>query len=245
MSYKVESVNPYDSERPKKEQMSEMFDNLANTYDRLNGILSLGIDEYWRRESLKVLREYPHNHILDVATGTGDFAILAHKILKPKRIDAVDISKGMMAVGEQKIKEKGLTDIIKFDHQDCADMTFEDNTFDAAVSSFGIRNFEDIDKSFQEVLRVLKPDGIFLFIELTRPEKSPVKELYNIYTEHVMPFISQKLATGKNEYEYLPNSIGAFPQGRDMMLILKKNGFRRIRLRRLTMGITTLYIAEK
>lgn len=245
MSYKVESVNPYDSESPKKEQMEIMFDDLAPTYDKLNGILSLGIDEYWRCEAMKVLRKYPHNHILDVATGTADFAILANKILRPNIIDAIDISTKMMAVGKQKVKKAGLEHIIKFDQQDCANLSFNENTFDAAVCSFGVRNFENIDKSFQEILRVLKPGGVFLFIELTRPEKTPVKEMYDVYTNYVMPLISNKLATEQKAYEYLPNSIGAFPQGREMMLILKKNGFKRIRLRRLTMGITTLYIAEK
>ncbi|HLW10312.1 MAG TPA: class I SAM-dependent methyltransferase, partial [Fermentimonas sp.] len=124
-------------------------------------------------------------------------------------------------------------------------LSFENNTFDAVISSFGVRNFEDIDKSFQEVHRVLKSSGVFLFIELTQPEKSPVKELYNTYTEYIMPSLSGLFATEQKAYTYLPNSIEAFPQGREMMLILKKNGFRNIRLRRLTLGITTLYIAEK
>jgi len=245
MNYKVESVNPYDSDRPKKEQIIEMFDNIASKYDKLNGVLSLGMDEYWRRETLGVLKNYPHNHILDVATGTGDFAILAHKILQPESIIAIDISEGMMAVGEEKVREKGLEDVITFDSQDCANLKFNDNSFDAVTSSFGVRNFENIDKSFQEVLRVLKPGGVFLFIELTRPEKSPIKELYNTYTEHIMPYLSDMFSTEQKAYNYLPSSIEAFPQGREMMLILKNNGFRKIRLRRLTLGITTLYIAEK
>jgi demethylmenaquinone methyltransferase/2-methoxy-6-polyprenyl-1,4-benzoquinol methylase len=245
MNYRVESVNPYDSERPKKEQISEMFDSIASKYDQLNGVLSLGIDGYWRREALGVLKKYPHNHILDVATGTGDFAILAQKILKPESITAIDISQGMIAVGEEKVREKGLEDVITFDRQDCANLTLNDNTFDAVTCSFGVRNFEDIDKSFQEILRVLKPRGVFMFIELTRPDNSPIKELYNTYTKHVMPFLSNLLATEQKAYDYLPSSIEAFPQGREMMLILKKNGFKRIRLRRLTLGITTLYIAEK
>ncbi|HLW09014.1 MAG TPA: class I SAM-dependent methyltransferase, partial [Fermentimonas sp.] len=122
MNYKVESVNPYDSERPKKEQVTEMFDNIATFYDQLNGVLSLGIDGYWRREALSVLKKYPHNHILDVATGTGDFAILSHKILKPIKIDAIDVSEGMMAVGKEKVKEKRLENIISFDRQDCANL---------------------------------------------------------------------------------------------------------------------------
>lgn len=222
-----------------------MFDNIASKYDKLNGVLSLGMDEYWRRETLGVLKNYPHNHILDVATGTGDFAILAHKILQPESIIAIDISEGMMAVGEKKVREKGLEDVITFDSQDCANLKFNDNSFDAVTSSFGVRNFENIDKSFQEVLRVLKPGGVFLFIELTRPEKSPIKELYNTYTEHIMPYLSDMFSTEQKAYNYLPSSIEAFPQGREMMLILKNNGFRKIRLRRLTLGITTLYIAEK
>lgn len=245
MNYKVESVNPYDSERSKKEQIIEMFDSIASKYDQLNGVLSLGIDGYWRREALGVLKKYPHNNILDVATGTGDFAILAHKILKSKSITAIDISEGMMAVGAEKVRERGLQDIITFDRQDCANLTMNDNTFDAVISSFGVRNFEDIDKSFQEILRVLRPGGIFMFVELTKPDKSPLKELYSTYTNHIMPFLSDLFATEQKAYDYLPSSIEAFPQGREMMLILKKNGFRRIRLRRLTLGITTMYIAEK
>ena len=245
MKYKVETVNPYDSERPKKEQVTEMFDDIASIYDKLNGVLSLGIDGYWRREALSVLKKYPHNHILDVATGTGDFAILAHKVLHSNKIDAIDVSEGMMTVGKEKVREKGLENVISFDRQDAADLTFADNSFDAVISSFGVRNFEDIDKSFQEIHRVLKPNGVFLFIELTTPVKSPIKELYHTYTEYVMPCLSDLLSTEKNAYNYLPNSIKAFPQGREMMLILKSNGFQRIRLRRFTMGITTLYIAEK
>ena len=150
-----------------------------------------------------------------------------------------------MAVGKEKVKSKGYENIISFENQDCANMSYPDNTFDAAISSFGVRNFEDIDKSFSEVLRVLKPGGVFMFIELTTPEKTPMKELYRFYTNNVMPILSGIFATEQRAYEYLPNSIDAFPQGRNMMLILKKNGFKNIRLRRLTQEITTIYIAEK
>ncbi|NLY23995.1 MAG: bifunctional demethylmenaquinone methyltransferase/2-methoxy-6-polyprenyl-1,4-benzoquinol methylase UbiE [Bacteroidales bacterium] len=245
MSYKVEKVNPYNADQRKNEQVVRMFNDIAPSYDRLNGTLSLGIDGYWRSDSLKELRKYKPRHMLDIATGTGDFAILAQKILQPETITAVDISEGMMEVGRKKVARKGIADIIRFEYQDCAEMSFADNSFDAATVSFGVRNFEDIDKSFQEVLRVLKPGGVFLFIELTTPDKSPVKELYGTYTKHVMPFLSGLFDTEQRAYQYLPESIAAFPQGREMMLILKKNGFRNIRLRRYTLGITTLYIAEK
>ena len=245
MSYKVEKVNPYNKVQRKNEQVKQMFNHIAPSYDRLNGTLSLGIDDYWRRDALKELRTYKPAHLLDIATGTGDFAILAHKILHPATITAVDISEGMMEVGRTKVDRKGLADIIQFEYQDCAAMSFADNSFDAVTISFGVRNFEDIDTSFQEVLRVLKPGGVFLFLELTTPHRSPVKELHGTYTKYVMPLLSGLFDTEQRAYKYLPESIAAFPQGREMMLILKKNGFRNIRLRRYTLGITTLYIAEK
>lgn len=245
MAYKVEKVNPYHPDQPKKEQVIRMFDRIAPTYDKLNSALSLGIDAYWRSDALKELRKYPHEQLLDIATGTGDFAILAQKILQPEKITAVDISEGMMNIGKEKVRAKGLQDIITFDAQDCANLTFADNSFDAATVAFGVRNFEDIDKSFQEVLRVLKPGGVFLFLELTTPQETPMKQLYTTYTRYVMPVLSGILATEQRAYSYLPESIAAFPQGREMMLILKKNGFTHIRLRRYTLGITTLYIAEK
>ncbi|MEA4903620.1 MAG: bifunctional demethylmenaquinone methyltransferase/2-methoxy-6-polyprenyl-1,4-benzoquinol methylase UbiE [Petrimonas sp.] len=245
MSYNVEKVRPYGTDTPKKEQVEAMFNEIAPNYDRLNGLLSLGIDDYWRKESIKALKPYCPEYILDMATGTGDFAILAQKILQPKRIIGIDISEGMMAVGRDKVKRKGLERIITFERQDSSALSFPAETFDAVTAAFGIRNFENIDKSFGEVLRVLKPGGMFLFIELTTPEATPMKELYSFYTKYVMPVLSNTMATEQRAYEYLPESIAAFPQGREMMLILKKNGFRNIRLRRFTLGVTTLYMAEK
>lgn len=245
MSYEVEKVTPYNKTETKQEQVIQMFDDIAPKYDRLNGVLSLGIDKYWRRDAMKVLKDYQPRQILDIATGTGDFAILANKMLKPEKITAVDISDGMMEVGKQKIAQKGMQEVISFENQNCAALTFDDDTFDAATVSFGVRNFEDIDKSFSEVLRVLKPGGVFLFIELTTPEQRPMKQAYLSYTKFVMPRLASLLRTEKRAYEYLPHSIAAFPQGREMMLILKKNGFTNIRLRRYTLGIATLYIAEK
>lgn len=245
MAYKVEKINPYDSGQSKKEQVTQMFDNIAPTYDRMNRAMSLGIDNYWRRDALKELRKYHHNHILDIATGTGDFAILAQKIVQPRKITAIDISEGMMRIGREKANTKGLGNIITFEVQDCASLTFANNSFDAATVAFGVRNFEDIDTSFQEVCRVLTPGGVFLFLELTVPQGAPIKQLYATYTKHVMPVLSGIFATEQRAYNYLPESIAAFPQGREMMLILKKNGFTNIRLRRYTLGIATLYIAEK
>lgn len=245
MGYKSEKVKPYNTDLSKKEEVTRMFDKVAPRYDKLNGFLSLGIDDYWRREAIKVLKPYKPQQIIDIASGTGDFAILAEKILKPKRIVGIDISEGMMAVGREKVRRRGLQQIITFDKQDCSELTFSDNMFDAATVAFGVRNFENIDKSFQETLRVLKPGGVFLFLELSIPDKAPMKQAYAVYQRYVMPTISNLLATEQKAYDYLPESMEAFPQGREMMLILKKNGFRNIRMRRFTLGVCTLYIAEK
>lgn len=245
MTYKVEKVNPYNNEQPKKEQVAQMFDSIAPDYDKLNKALSIGIDGYWRREAIKTLRKYRPQHILDIATGTGDFALLAHRILHPKRIVGIDISEGMMQVGREKVRQKGWQKIITFDKQDSSALAFPDNCFDAATAAFGVRNFENIDQSFREVLRVLKPGGVFLFIELSTPQQTPMKQLYTVYTRYAMPAIAGALATEQRAYRYLPESIAAFPQGREMMEILKKNGFENIRLRRFTLGIATMYLAEK
>ncbi|MDR0422936.1 MAG: bifunctional demethylmenaquinone methyltransferase/2-methoxy-6-polyprenyl-1,4-benzoquinol methylase UbiE [Proteiniphilum sp.] len=245
MAYKVEKVTPWPPGQPKREQMIRMFDGIAPAYDRMNGILSLGIDGYWRNDALKELKKYPHKQLLDIATGTGDFAILAQKILRPAAIAAVDISEGMMHIGREKVRAKGLQNIITFGVQDCASLTFAGNSFDAVTIAFGVRNFEEIDKSFREIRRVLKPGGVFLFIELSIPQKTPMKQLYAAYTGYVIPLMSGIFAAEQRAYDYLPRSIAALPQGREMMLILKKNGFTNIRLRRYTLGVATLYIAEK
>ncbi len=245
MTYKVEMVNPYHPDHPKKGQVIRMFDKIAPIYDKMNDTFSLGFNNYWRSDALKELRNYPHEQVLDIATGTGDFAILAQKILRPAKITAVDICEGMMQIGKEKVKAKGLQEVIAFEKQDCANLSFADNRFDIVTTSFGVRNFEDIDKSFQEILRVLQPGGVFLFIELTKPEKVPIKQFHAAYCRYVIPILSRTLCTEEGACDYLSASIDAFPQGREMMLILKKNGFINIRLRRYTLGVVTLYMAEK
>lgn len=245
MGYKVEKVTPYHPHLPKSGQVIRMFNEIAPVYDKLNDILSLGISHYWRSDALKELRKYPHDQILDIATGTGDFAIKSIKTVRPVKVTAADISETMIQLGKEKVKAKGLQDIIVFEKQDCANLTYKDNQFDAVTTSFGIRNFDNIDKSFQEILRVLKPGGIFLSIELTKPEKSPMRQLHASYCRYVVPTLSRFLCSDERANDYLPASIAAFPQGREMMLILKKNGFTNIRLRRYTLGVVTLYMAEK
>lgn len=245
MSYKSEKVIPYKSNESKSVQVEQMFNGIASRYDSLNGWLSLGMDNNWRKKAINKLRDYRTDNLLDIATGTGDFAILANKILKPKQIIGIDISDGMMDVGREKVKKAGLDNIISFEHQDCASMSFENETFDAAIAAFGVRNFEDIDKSFKEVLRVLNPGGVFMFLELATPKYQPIKFFYNVYSNSFIPFITRLLSKDKRAYDYLPESIKAFPQGEEMVNILKKCGFTNVKMWNLTMGVCTIYLAEK
>ena len=245
MNYKSEKVRPYKSEETKSVQVEQMFDGIASRYDALNGWLSLGMDNGWRKKAIKKLKDYRTDNLLDIATGTGDFAILANKILKPKQIKGIDISDGMMDVGREKVKKAALNNIISFQHQDCASMSFENETFDAAIASFGVRNFADIDASFREVERVLNPGGVFMFLELTTPRYQPIKFFYNVYSNSFIPFITRMLSNDKEAYDYLPQSIKAFPQGKEMVGILKKCGFTNVKRWPLTLGVCTIYLAEK
>ncbi len=193
---------------------------------------------------MKVLYRFRPKQVLDIATGTGDFAILAAKIAHPEQVIGIDISEGMMQIGRQKVEKQGLNDVISFEKQDCADLWFADNTFDAAIAAFGVRNFEDIDASFHEILRVLRPGGIFIFLELSTPEKTPIKQLYEVYSDYVMPLMADGSLPKNVHTNICPNRLLHFRKEK-MMQILKKNGFTKIRLRRLTLGICTMYLAQK
>ena len=245
MSYKAEEIRPYETENSKREQVEQMFDGIASRYDSMNSWLSLGMDMGWRKTALRKLKDLPTNNLLDIATGTGDFAILANDILKPGKITGIDISDGMMDIGRVKVKKAGLENLISFEHQDCADMSFADETFDTAIASFGVRNFEDIDTSFKEVVRVLNPGGVFMFLELTTPKYQPIKFFYNVYSNSFIPFITRLLSKDKRAYDYLPESIKAFPQGEEMVGILKKSGFATVESWSLTLGVCTIYLAKK
>lgn len=245
MSYKSEKVIPYKSDKSKNMQVEEMFDGIAMRYDSLNSWLSLGMDMWWRKTAIRKLTNYRIDNLLDIATGTGDFAILANEILKPKQIIGIDISDGMMDVGRVKVREANLGDKISFQYQDCASMSFENETFDAAIASFGVRNFADIDASFREVERVLNPGGVFMFLELTTPRYQPIKFFYNVYSNSFIPFVTRMLSNDKEAYDYLPQSIKAFPQGKEMVGILKKCGFTNVKRWPLTLGVCTIYLAEK
>lgn len=243
--YKQEAIKPYGYHGDKGAQVERMFDTIAPTYDRLNHQMSWNIDKVWRSKALKAIALYEPRNILDVATGTGDFAIEAAMRLKPDSIMATDISEGMMEVGRKKVVESGLDGIISFKKEDCMNLSFEDNTFDAVTAAFGIRNFPSLDKGLGEVGRVLKPGGHLCIAELTTPVKFPMRQLFWIYSHTVLPIVGRVVSKDRSAYGYLTATIEAFPQGEEMMKILRRAGFSDSYFRRLTAGICTLYIATK
>lgn len=242
--YKQESVTPY-GEGSKQEQIRRMFDKIAPSYDRLNHALSLGIDRRWRRTAVDALGKHKPQQILDIATGTGDFALLLAKRIKPQHIVGADISEGMMAVGREKVKEEGLQNVISFQHEDCMQLSFPDGSFDAVTSSYGVRNFQNLDKGLQEMQRVLRPGGHLLIVELTPPPHFPMKQLFWLYAHVVMPLLGRLISHDDSAYTYLPASMEAFPQPEQMEGILRKAGFAEVQWRRFTFGISTMYLATK
>jgi demethylmenaquinone methyltransferase/2-methoxy-6-polyprenyl-1,4-benzoquinol methylase len=242
--YKQESVTPY-GEGSKQEQIRRMFDKIAPSYDRLNHALSLGIDRRWRRTAVDALGIHQPQQILDIATGTGDFALLLAKRIKPQYIVGADISEGMMAVGREKVKEEGLQNVISFQYEDCMQLTFPDGSFDAVTSSYGVRNFQNLDKGLQEMQRVLRPGGHLLIVELTPPPSFPMKQLFWLYAHVVMPLLGRLISHDDSAYTYLPASMEAFPQPEQMEGILRKAGFTEVQWRRFTFGISTMYLATK
>ena len=245
MDYPQEHIKPYGADGKKSEQVEEMFDNIAPAYDKLNHTLSMGIDRSWRRKAIKYLRPFRPRRIMDVATGTGDFAILACRELQPDSLIGTDISEGMMNVGREKVKKEGLSDKISFAREDCTSLSFADNRFDAITVAFGIRNFEDLDKGLSEMCRVLKPGGHLVILELTTPDRFPMKQLFAIYSKIVIPLLGKLLSKDNSAYHYLPDTIKVFPQGEVMKGVISKAGFGEVHFRRLTFGICTLYTATK
>ena len=238
MDYPQQHIKPYNEDGKKTEQVERMFDNIAHT-------LSLGIDRSWRRKAIAWLRPFRPQHIMDVATGTGDFAILACRELNPDELIGTDISEGMMNVGREKVKKEGLSDKISFAREDCTSLSFADNRFDAITVAFGIRNFEDLDKGLSEMCRVLKPGGHLVILELTTPDRFPMKQLFAIYSKVVIPLLGKLLSKDNSAYHYLPDTIKVFPQGEVMKGVISKAGFGEVHFRRLTFGICTLYTATK
>ena len=245
MSYGQEKIKPYNDNQEKGAQVEMMFDNIAHSYDKLNHRLSWNIDKAWRHFALKQLKPYHPQVMLDIATGTGDFAIQAAKMLHPARLVGADISEGMMEVGRQKTKALGLDKTISFSKEDCMALSFEESTFDAVTAAFGIRNFQDLDNGLREMHRVLKKGGHLCIVELTTPVHFPMKQLFKVYSHTVLPIYGRLISGDQTAYSYLTATIEAFPQGERMVEILKKAGFEEASFKRLTFGICTMYFATK
>lgn len=242
--YEQESIKPYNSGE-KGKQVEEMFNNIAPTYDTLNHRLSWDIDKGWRKKAIAQLQPFSPRHILDIATGTGDFAILAARMLTPEKLVGADISEGMMDIGRQKVKRARLEQIISFEKEDCLQLSYPENSFDAVTAAFGIRNFPDLDRGLKEIFRVLKPGGHLSIVELTAPVAFPMKQLFKVYSHTVLPIYGRLVSRDDSAYRYLTATIEAFPQGEQMVGILKKAGFSEARFERLTFGICTMYLATK
>ena len=242
---KQEQIKPYEGTGDKGKLVEEMFDNIAPTYDTLNHRLSWDIDKGWRKKAIKRLLPYAPKKMLDIATGTGDFAILAAQMLHPEQLVGADISEGMMEIGRQKVKRMGLDKVISFEKQDCLHLGYEDETFDAVTAAFGIRNFQNLDQGLSEMCRVLKKGGHLCIVELTTPVSFPMKQLFRIYSGTVLPIYGKLISKDQSAYDYLNKTIAAFPQGEVMMEVLMKAGFEKAEFKRLTFGICTLYFATK
>ena len=238
-------IKPYKKDDlSKKEQVALMFDNISPKYDLLNHLLSLGIDIQWRKKAIKLLSSAKPQTILDVATGTADFAIQSLS-LKPKNVIGVDISDGMLEIGRQKIKRKNLEHVISLENGDSENLRFEDNNFDAVIVAFGVRNFENLENGLLNMNRVLKKDGKVIILEFSKPTSFPFKQMYNFYFKSILPIIGNVISKDNSAYTYLPESVQAFPQGAKFLEILKKTGFNQTECIQLTFGICSIYTGVK
>lgn len=240
------AVTPYkESESGKKEQVAQMFNNIAHRYDFLNHFLSLGIDTIWRKKAIACLKQENPKLLLDIATGTGDLAITATKILNPDKIIGIDISEGMLSFGREKLFKLNLQDKIQLMSGDSENIPFTDNHFDAATVAFGVRNFENLDKGLAEINRVLKTGGSLVVLEFSKPKAFPIKQIYNFYFNQILPGIGKLVSKDARAYSYLPESVQAFPDGVDFINHLQKAGFKQTYYRILMFGIASIYYGKK
>lgn len=221
-----------------------MFNNISGRYDFLNHLLSLGIDKLWRKRAVKELKEINPKRILDIATGTGDFALSTLR-LKPEEVVGVDISQGMLDVGKAKMKKKGVADIVKMELGDSENLRFESDTFDGITVGFGVRNFENLEKGLADMLRVLRPGGKAIILEFSKPKKFPVKQTFGFYSKRIIPLLGSSISKDKRAYAYLPESVAAFPEGDDFLAILKKLGYTQVKGIPVSGGIATIYTGIK
>jgi len=245
MTYKQETIKPYGGNERKGQQVERMFDRIAHSYDTLNHTLSLGIDRRWRRAAIDALAPYAPQQMLDVATGTGDFAILAARRLRPAALLGIDLSEGMLRVAREKVAQAGLANIVSFKKDDCLHLSLPSEAYDALTVAYGIRNFEDLDGGLREMHRVLRRGGHLVIVELTAPRRFPMRQLFYVYAHVIMPLVGRVVSHDSKAYTYLPATMEAFPQGEEMKGILEAAGFREVSFRRFTFGLSTLYVAVK
>ncbi len=238
------AVKPYDADESKKTQVEDMFNTIAPRYDFLNHFLSLGIDKSWRKKAIRTLRDMKDPRLLDVATGTGDMAIMAHRLLGCSVV-GTDLSAGMLEVGRKKISELGLADSIELHQADSEALPFADSEFDAVTVAFGVRNYENLDAGLADMARVLRKGGRMVVLEFSKPRAFPFKQLYLFYFRHILPHVGGLISHDKNAYTYLPESVLAFPDGSDFEKHMAKAGLINVRSKTLTLGIATIYTGEK
>ncbi len=244
--YTHDKIVPFkDSELGKKQQVAAMFDKIAFRYDFLNRFLSGGIDIYWRRRAIRKLADLHPRQILDVATGTGDMAIMMTKYLDPEKVTGIDISNGMLEFGRQKVARQRLEARIELQEGDSENIQQPDSRFDAITVAFGVRNFENLEKGLKEMLRVLKPGGRLVILEFSHPKTVGIRQLYDFYLNKLAPRIGKAVSHSGEAYQYLNDSVKAFPEGKELIAILDKAGYKNTRLTRLSLGICSIYTGEK
>ena len=237
-------VMPYGKgDKSKKQEVAEMFNNISRRYDFLNHFLSLGIDKLWRIKAVKEFRSIQPKRLLDIATGTGDFALELLK-LKPEQVVGMDISDGMLEVGRQKMRKRKVDDVISMLNGDSENLPFEDGYFDGVTVGFGVRNFENLEKGLSEMLRVTRKGGKIVILEFSKPKRFPVKQAFGFYSKYLIPFFGKLISKDKKAYAYLPESVAAFPEGDDFLTILTKLGYRNATARPVSGGIATIYTGE-
>ena len=240
-----ETITPYNQQEAKKTQVADMFNNISKTYDFLNHFLSLGIDIIWRKKAINELKADNPQLILDVATGTGDFAFEALSILNPKKIVGVDISQGMLDIAQQKITKRRLGDKFEIKLGDSEKLPFEANEFDAVTVAYGVRNFENLEVGLADINRVLKPGGKAVVLEFSKPTAFPIKQLYSVYFTYITPGIGKLFSKDARAYSYLPESVAAFPDGEKFVTLMQKAGFKNTKCRPLAFGICSIYTGVK
>ena len=246
MDYEAEKINPYNDTESKTGQVRQMFDSIAPAYDFMNRAMTLGIDKWWRRKAVKMVGKYNPAQILDVATGTGDFAIQMYKALQPSNgIVGIDLSRQMLDVAVAKVGKAGMAGHFDFKEGDCMALDFADGTFDAVTVAFGVRNFEHLEQGYAEMYRVLRHGGVLCVLELSTPTNRFIKSLYDLYTRTLIPMVGRMVSHDRRAYSYLPESIAAVPQGDEMCEIMRRVGFKGCRYVRMTFGTCTIYMGER